>query len=286
MESRTDPQDPSPQDPEGGDDLGKVFDRAAPAYDRTGVKFFGPLGEQLVNGLDLLAGESVLDVGCGRGACTVPAAQAVGPAGTVTGIDASSAMMDGAQRELDARGLQNVTLLEGDALAPDFPPESFDAVVAGLVVFMLPDPVKALAAYRDRLRPGGTLGISLFGRDDPRFFEVTNAVLPFLAGGMPPVPGRSDSPFATPEGTAKVLRDCGFDAVRVRQEDLDLEFVDPQQWWDWLWQTAGRVVLERIPEDRLPAAKAAAFERMGQVRADRGAYLIHWNVWFGYGRRP
>jgi ubiquinone/menaquinone biosynthesis C-methylase UbiE len=266
-------------------EIGKVFDRAAPRYEQAGVQFYAPLGERLVAGLGLRPGQRVLDLGCGRGACTHPAAVAVGPTGSVTGLDASTEMLAAARREAARIGLENVSFVEGDAAAPRFPAQWFDAIVAGLVIFMLPDPAAALRAIRDLLRPGGVFGMSTFGVDDPKFFEVTAAVLPYLDGPMPPVPGRQGGALRTMDGVADLVRAAGFDQVRVADEHLDVAFDGPHQWWDWLWQTGGRVVLERIADERLPEARAAAFERMEKVRAERGRFVIHWNVWNTYGTR-
>ena len=66
-----------------------------PDYIQDRVKF------RLVAGLDLRPGEDVLDVGCGQGACTVPAARAVAPGGSVIGIDVAPAMVEGARLSLD-----------------------------------------------------------------------------------------------------------------------------------------------------------------------------------------
>ncbi|MET8092247.1 methyltransferase domain-containing protein [Micromonospora sp. NPDC005220] len=263
-------------------DLAEVFDRAAPRYDRTGVHFFGPIGARLVDGLKLCPGEDVLDVGCGQGACTVPAARAVTPGGSVIGIDVAPAMVEGARDEIADEGLTNVDVRIGDATKPGFAPASFDAVVAGLVMFMLPDPADAAARYHRLVRPGGRFAMSTFGADDPAFFHVTDAVVPFVEGGMPPVPGRTDNPLRSKEGIHRLLRDAGFADTRIDDETLDLEFTDPRQWWDWLWQTAGRMVLERVPEERLGEARAAAEDRMRQVAADRGRLVVHWNVWYSY----
>ncbi|WP_341720574.1 methyltransferase domain-containing protein [Micromonospora sp. FIMYZ51] len=274
--------DPAPDGTTSTKDLAQVFDRAAPRYDRTGVAFFGPIGERLVRGLKLSEGQSVLDVGCGQGACTVPAARAVGPTGSVVGLDVAPAMVDGARAELAEEKLDNAWVTVGDASAPPYPPASFDAVVAGLMVFMLPEPAQAIRRYRTLLRPRGILAMSTFGVDDPAFFHVTDAVVPFVEGGMPPVPGRTGNPLRSKDGIRDLLADAGFSEVRIDDETLELEFRDTAQWWDWLWQTAGRMVLERVPEQRLGDARAAAAARMEEIRADRGRLLVRWNVWYTY----
>ncbi len=116
----------------------EVFEQAATSYDRTGVSFFGPFGAELVRRAGIRPGERVLDVGCGRGAVLFPAAQATGPTGQVTGIDLAPAMVALTAEEVTRAGLTHVDVRVGDAQQPDFPEGSFDAVLAGLVVFLLP----------------------------------------------------------------------------------------------------------------------------------------------------
>ncbi|MEU3654422.1 methyltransferase domain-containing protein [Streptomyces sp. NPDC032161] len=263
-----------------GSAVPEVFERAAPAYDRTGVEFFAPLGRRLVESARLGRGQYVLDVGCGRGACTLPAAEAVGDEGRVTAIDASPAMVRATARMVAERSLRQVAVEEGDAMSPTFPADSFDAVIAGLVVFMLPDPATALRNYATLLRPGGRLTMSSFGPVDPRFFHVTDVLLGFLPDGPPDIPGQGNSPFGSRDSLTRLVGSAGFTGVKVDEADFDLGFDTPGQWWDWLWQTGGRVVLEAVPPDRLDAAREAAYRRMDEVRDAEGRLTVRWNLWF------
>jgi Methyltransferase domain len=56
-------------------------------------RLFTPWAWLLLDRLDLEPGEAVLDVACGPGSLTRPAAIEVGPAGRVTGVDLSAAML-------------------------------------------------------------------------------------------------------------------------------------------------------------------------------------------------
>nr|WP_308784713.1 methyltransferase domain-containing protein [Phytohabitans houttuyneae] len=95
-----------------------VFDRAAPTYEQTGVAFFDPIGAALAERAGLRAGERVLDVGCGRGASLLPAAEAVGPSGVAAGIDLAPGMVAATAAEARRRGLTQVHVKVGDAEAP------------------------------------------------------------------------------------------------------------------------------------------------------------------------
>jgi ubiquinone/menaquinone biosynthesis C-methylase UbiE len=97
----------------------------------------------------------VLDVGTGTGALALLAAEL---GHDVTGLDLSPGMLARARRRALDAGLA-VTWLEGDAAAPPVEPGSFDAVVCRHLVWTLPDPDGALAAWTVALRPGGLLAI-------------------------------------------------------------------------------------------------------------------------------
>ncbi|MPY94183.1 MAG: methyltransferase domain-containing protein [Acidimicrobiia bacterium] len=117
-----------------------------------------PLGEAVMARLLLRAGERVLDVGCGCGATTTALADAVGPQGTVTGVDVSGAMLEVARATASARGAGNVSFVEGDAGGHPFAPREFDVVFSRLGTMFFDEPVAGFANLRRALRPGGRLG--------------------------------------------------------------------------------------------------------------------------------
>lgn len=97
----------------------------------------------------------VLDVGTGSGhvACLL-----AGLGHRVTGIDLAGGMLDLARTH--AAGLDNPPrILAGDAVAPDFPAGSFDAVVGRYVMWTLRDPDAAVGNWVRLLRPGGVVAM-------------------------------------------------------------------------------------------------------------------------------
>lgn len=102
-------------------------------------------------------GAAVLDVGCGSGE---PIARFLAEAGyAVTGIDAAPRLLEFARRAVPAG-----TFIHGDMRTVRLD-RTFDAVVAWDSVFHLPraDHGPMYARFRDWLRPGGRLLLSLGG---------------------------------------------------------------------------------------------------------------------------
>jgi arsenite methyltransferase len=106
---------------------------------------------------ELATGATVLDLGCGAGLDSLIAAERVGPAGTVVGVDFSPAMLERAQQAATMAGRTNINHVQ--AAAEDLPVNSASvdvALVNGL--FNLNPAREAIFQELARLvRPGGSV---------------------------------------------------------------------------------------------------------------------------------
>jgi 2-polyprenyl-3-methyl-5-hydroxy-6-metoxy-1,4-benzoquinol methylase len=102
----------------------------------------------------LAVGMRVLDIGCGGGDVSLIAAELVGPAGSVLGIDRSAEAVAAASRRVANAGLQHVrfAVSELDAFAADLP---FDALIGRFVLMYMADAAATLRVLVRHLRPGG-----------------------------------------------------------------------------------------------------------------------------------
>jgi len=107
--------------------------------------------------LQLTGGESVLEIGCGTGAVTLPLAEAVGQHGRVVAVDISEPMLNAARQRVAESGMHNVTLLLGDAQVLEFERASFDTATSRMGVMFFADPVAAFRNIGGALKPGGRL---------------------------------------------------------------------------------------------------------------------------------
>ena len=132
--------------------------RPAEVYDAFFVPaLFAQWGPIVVAAARIGPGNHVLDVACGTGALTLAAAERVGPAGSVVGLDSNPEMLEVARRK-PAR----VDWREGPAEALPLPDADFDAVVSQFGLMFFADAAAGLREMWRVLRPGGRLAVAVF----------------------------------------------------------------------------------------------------------------------------
>lgn len=112
-----------------------------------------------VAALQLEAGDSVLEVGCGNGNSFRRLREAVGPEGRVVGVDYSHGMVTAATRRIEREGWENVHAVFGDATTLGVQSNAFDAAYASMSLSAMPDPIAAIENVARCLRPAGRLAV-------------------------------------------------------------------------------------------------------------------------------
>jgi len=98
----------------------KRYDLTANLYYLIGFREYR-YRRQAVAALQLRPGDTVIELGCGTGLNFALLLGAVGPTGRVIGVDLTEAMLERAQRRIDANGWRNVELVHSDVAAYEFP---------------------------------------------------------------------------------------------------------------------------------------------------------------------
>jgi len=110
-------------------------------------------GTDLIERLNLKAGETILDVACGTGNTAVPAAK---KGAKVTGIDLAPNLVEQARARAAAEGV-DATFEEGDAEALPYPDNSFDTVITMFGAMFAPRPEIVAAELVRVCKPGGRI---------------------------------------------------------------------------------------------------------------------------------
>lgn len=116
------------------------------------------LVELLHSDVRYVAGEKVLEAGCGVGAQTITLAQN-SPEALFTSVDISADSVLETEKKIAALKLENVRAMQGDIYNLPFAKKSFDHIFVCFVLEHLADPVSALTILKSYLKDGGTLTV-------------------------------------------------------------------------------------------------------------------------------
>ncbi|MFC3478855.1 class I SAM-dependent methyltransferase [Halobacterium litoreum] len=189
-------------------DTQQFYGRWARAYDWL-CRFLPGLGDlrrRAVDALELERGDTVVDLGCGTGANLPHLRDAVGPEGTVVGVDLTPGMLAEAGTRVERAGWENVHLALGDAARP--PVDDADAILGTFVVGMLDDPAAGVRAWRESVLPGGRIAVLEAGRTDREAAGVLNRIFDRLVAAGAPGGGGGGEPSRTLDERIDAARDA------------------------------------------------------------------------------
>jgi ubiquinone/menaquinone biosynthesis C-methylase UbiE len=223
-----------------------TYNTASDFYDAPALGFWDRYCRGTVENLSLPAGARVLDVACGTGASAIPAAMAVGPSGSVVGVDLAERMLDVARTKAAARGLRNVEFRHADMTSLGYPDRSFDAVVCVFGIFFVPEMEAQTAELWRMVRPGGKLAITTWG---PGFLAPTYSVWKDEVRRRRPDLDSAFNPWdriTSPEAVRKLFQDAGIPDVRVRSEEGREPFQAPEDFWTMALGSGLRWTIEQL----------------------------------------
>jgi SAM-dependent methyltransferase len=244
-----------------------LFNSRAGDFDPQGT--FAHFGQRLVAELGVEPGQRVLDVATGRGAVFFPAAERVGAAGEVVGVDLAESMVRTTNEEAERRGLGTpVRIMDAEQL--DFPDAGFDRVLCGFGVMLFPHLDQALAEFRRVLRPGGRLGVSTWrvSRD-----EDLQAVLDDL-GLVGSQQQRPPGWITEPEVLARALTEAGFVDVRVVADPTTFPYADLEQYWQSVSGTGSGRRAAALDAAQLERVRTALAERFRAYQQPDGIHVV------------
>ena len=202
-------------------------------------------------------GERVLELASGPGGVGLAAAERVAPGGEVVLSDVAPEMTAIARRRAEARGLTNVQARELDLEQIDEPDASYDVVLCREGIMLVPDPARAAREIARVLRPGGRVGLAVWGPQErnPWLGIVFDAVSAQLGSPVPPpgLPG----PFSLddPDRLAGLLAGAGLSDVSVRELPTPYRAASVEEWWTRTAALAGPLAA-RLASLPAPAADA------------------------------
>ena len=194
-------------------------------------------GEQLVEAAGIEPGHDVLDVGCGTGNATIPAAQR---GARMTGLDLTPKLVEIARERAAAEGLE-IEIVEGDAENLPYDDDSFDRVMSVFGTMFAPDQQRTADEMLRVCRPGGRIGFCAWTPEglNGRMFGTIGAHMPPPPEGfMPPVLWGSE------DRVRELFASAGAEPEFTR-ETVVFEEESIERWLDEGERTLGPMVMAK-----------------------------------------
>ena len=169
----------------------------------------------------LQEGEAVLDLGSGAGFDCFLAADRVGPAGRVIGVDMNPEMLERARENARKDGIENVEFRQGDIESLPVEDGSVDVIISNCVINLAPDKIRVFKEAFRVLKPGGRIMVSDIVLTRPLPDALKNSVAAYIGC----VAGAS-----LKEDYLGAMRQAGFEGVTVQSEapfPVDCVTTDP-----------------------------------------------------------
>lgn len=278
--------------------LVREYGRMAAAYDRYSVTARPAVWREVRRLLPSLRGRHALDLACGTGAHAVRLARAVGPTGSVVGVDAAEGMIRYAQRTPGARRRRNLKFRVMDARRLDFPDRSFDLVLSTFG-FAYSGRRRCLREVFRALKKDGLFLYVSWYRDHPARRAFLDALADLRARSPPPPDVRrlarahqrvnslpENRPRKGKPSLANELRRAGLRQVHRVVRTVRVRFRSPAAYvrYQTVWGEYDRDLRRLSSRARREFVDDVA-RRMHWSAKDRGL-TVTWDLAFTVGRRP
>ena len=248
------------------------------AYEHFMGRWSRLVAQRFVPWLEVPAGLRWIDVGCGSGALISAVLDLASPE-TVLAVDPSTAFVDEARRRVDDPRVRFDTLS-----ASELPPGASDAVVSGLVLNFVPDPLDAVTTMC-RAAPGGTVAAYVWdysGRMQllRTFWDVACS----LDARAVDQDEAQRFPLCEPDALTDLWKRGGLSDVRTTGVEVTTEFRDFEDLWSPFLNGQGPAPAYVVGLDE-PTRTQLREELARMVHPDPDGHIrLHARAWAVSGR--
>ena len=182
-----------------------------------------PLGDRVIERLDLKSDAKIIDIGCGCGATTLEIAKKI-TQGEILGVDISEPMLDKATETAKEMSLSNISFEVKDVQVDVMPQNYFDIAFSRFGVMFFEDPFEAFKNIHSSLKKDGLLSFVCWQNASLNPWQSLSiqVIKEFL--DLPAPAPKSPGPFAFEDKTylEDILRESGFKGLEIldNQEDI------------------------------------------------------------------
>jgi ubiquinone/menaquinone biosynthesis C-methylase UbiE len=204
-----------------------------------------PVTSRLLELAGISAGHRVLDVASGTGEPAIPAAQLVGPDGSVCGTDLVEDMLIHAREKANTAGIGNIEFLCVDGETLNFEAAHFDAATCRWGLMFMPEPVTCLRRVHKVMKKQARFATACWSAPEKNPF--VSLLMQVLANYMelpkPPPGAPGIFSMADPARLRSLFEAAGFGEVELEEMEINvLEVADGTAYWEAMSDLAAPVM--------------------------------------------
>jgi len=198
-----------------------------------------PFGDWIVSHYAIPSGAKVLELGCGTGSMWKDHLHLVADSELIL-TDFSAGMLENARKNLPQ--LENLSFQVVDIQDIPWPDDSFDVVIANMMLYHVPDLHRGLSEVRRVLNPGGSFYCATYGIHG--IMEFINDLLNGTG-----ISGSIGTTFTLQNGQKILSRH--FETVQRLDREDGLAITDIHDFADYIFSLSSLTDIQRLPRDIL-----------------------------------
>ena len=244
-----------------------MFDVSDTAYDNFMGRYSVRLAPAFAEFVGVQAGQQALDVGAGTGALTTELGR--------RGVEAAAADPSPSFVAALGRRLPEIDVRAAGAEELPWPDESFDAVLAQLVLTFMNDAPRGVAEMRRVVRSGGVVAACMWDRHGMEMLAAVHRTQRVVSDSGPT---EARTLYRSREEIEGLFAGVGFADVQTELLEVECEYTGFDEFWNALADGAGPagVWVKALDEERRGAAHE---ELRRQVGSPGGAFTLSGRAW-------
>lgn len=207
-----------------------------------------PFADWILSHYEISPGAKILELGCGTGSMWVNNLHLLAGGAELTLTDFSEGMLETAKRNISS---ENVTFLKVDIQNIPYPDNSFDVVIANMMLYHVPDLHKGLSEVRRVLKDGGKFYCATYGIHG--ILEYITELLKDMG-----VSGHIGTSFTLQNGAASLSQH--FDSAERLDREDGLAITDTGDFADYIYSLSSLTNMENVPREVLLSALESRVE--------------------------
>ncbi len=249
------------------------------------MKFLQPMGDAIINKLNIQETDTVLDIASGTGEPSLTIAT-LAKKGNVIATDISEQMMEIAKANAAEKGLTNFKVQTADVCDLPFENDSFNKLSCRMGFMFFPDmQVAATEMYRV-LRTGGKMATAVWGRpeNNPWITIMMSTVANNFEMPQPPPDAPGMFRCAKPGLIKELLQKAGFKNVEEYTINGEVEYTGADEYWLMMNEIAPpvKMAMSKADEPMKEKIKKDVFVKCTRL-ADNGKLSLAYEAYIVSG---